>query len=53
MRRMIVTPEQFIAGYVEYRPGEIPNMIHHEFNAPVKLSTGNYEVDEPGNKETK
>lgn len=46
-RRMVITPEQFKEGWVEFVRDGIPNITRHEYAHPVKQSDGNYEVDGP------
>lgn len=46
-RRRIVTPEQLKRGWLEYKPGYIPNVIHREYVNAVPTPDGNYMVDDP------
>lgn len=43
----LVTPKQLQEGWLEYRPNEVPNLIHHQFSVISKTEEGNYVVLEP------
>lgn len=43
----LVTPEQLIEGWHEFRRNEIPNTIHHEYVVIGKDQDGNYIVRDP------
>ena len=44
---LVVTPEQFKAGWEKFRWNQIPNITYHSFVPIKKLPDGNWLVEAP------